>query len=444
MRLAPNERGAFLFSMPWKKVKNHPDCPAKKPIGVVKSDDGELEGCHATEESANKQLAALYASESNSAGFEDLAHRSSAMDKPTHYTRAMVDISGTRARELLNDSSLPVPFIASTEGVKSDGLDLKMDEWDLSRFKEYAPVMWVHNYWHPPLGTGTARIEDSLKIDVNFDRDDDFAMKIRGKAIKGMMAGSVGWFTTMDGEDTRNTLIEFSMTPMGLDPDALPDIERMDLMAMRSQISMALGDEEAAEEILRKVLQEEREKTLTEMSTIMAALMEGAVEEMRKELEEEEPEDETGESEDVSQITTLTTGAEFLLLDGHLYAPTTLESSTTWVPLDPVQLDEFRQISIDRMSVSYPADANLEEVAERAGAVLSKKNRDDLTKALELISNVIERATPEEDDMFVTLSANGTAEEDIDVNEREQEKQSEPSLSPGVLEQINEVLASAN
>lgn len=49
--------------MPYDKVKDHPDCPTSKPIGVVKESDGELMGCHTTEEGADDQIAALYAQE---------------------------------------------------------------------------------------------------------------------------------------------------------------------------------------------------------------------------------------------------------------------------------------------------------------------------------------------------------------------------------------------
>lgn len=49
--------------MPWHKVKNHSDCPPGNPWAVVKDADGTVSGCHATESSANRQLAALYASE---------------------------------------------------------------------------------------------------------------------------------------------------------------------------------------------------------------------------------------------------------------------------------------------------------------------------------------------------------------------------------------------
>jgi hypothetical protein len=49
--------------MPWKKVRNHPKCSGK-PFAVVKRDGGKLIGCHGSEASANRQLAALNASES--------------------------------------------------------------------------------------------------------------------------------------------------------------------------------------------------------------------------------------------------------------------------------------------------------------------------------------------------------------------------------------------
>jgi 2'-5' RNA ligase len=49
--------------VPWSKVQNHAECPDGKPWAVVKDEGGEVEGCHASEEAANDQLAALNASE---------------------------------------------------------------------------------------------------------------------------------------------------------------------------------------------------------------------------------------------------------------------------------------------------------------------------------------------------------------------------------------------
>lgn len=51
--------------MPWSKVRGDSRCPTSRPWAVVKDGDNELEGCHATEEDANDQLAALNAAEAD-------------------------------------------------------------------------------------------------------------------------------------------------------------------------------------------------------------------------------------------------------------------------------------------------------------------------------------------------------------------------------------------
>lgn len=47
--------------MPWKIVDSHSRCPASKPYAVVNKDTGRLVGCHASQASAKKQMAALQA-----------------------------------------------------------------------------------------------------------------------------------------------------------------------------------------------------------------------------------------------------------------------------------------------------------------------------------------------------------------------------------------------
>ena len=127
----------------------------------------------------------------------------------------------TAAAGRLDDPSAPIPWVASSEGVKSDGLDLKASEWDLSRFAKHGPILWAHDYGGQrlPIGRGDARIErDRLLVDTWLDPDDDFAMAVRAKALKGMIAGSVGWERVGD----KNRLIEFSLCPVGVDAEALP------------------------------------------------------------------------------------------------------------------------------------------------------------------------------------------------------------------------------
>lgn len=53
--------------MPWHVVHEHSECPSSRPWAVVKDDDGEVEGCHPSRTAANRQLAALNASETNKA-----------------------------------------------------------------------------------------------------------------------------------------------------------------------------------------------------------------------------------------------------------------------------------------------------------------------------------------------------------------------------------------
>lgn len=48
-------------TVPWHTVQNHSSCPDGKPWAVVKDSDGSVAGCHDTQASADKQLAALYA-----------------------------------------------------------------------------------------------------------------------------------------------------------------------------------------------------------------------------------------------------------------------------------------------------------------------------------------------------------------------------------------------
>lgn len=66
--------------MPWHAAKTE-QCPVSKPFGVIKDSDGSIVGCHATEEAAKQQVAALYAKEGT---MSDYPNRSvvDAFDRP--------------------------------------------------------------------------------------------------------------------------------------------------------------------------------------------------------------------------------------------------------------------------------------------------------------------------------------------------------------------------
>jgi hypothetical protein len=140
----------------------------------------------------------------------------------------------------------PIRFIASTEGVKSDGMELKMEDWSLDRFLQHPVILYAHDYAgaNLPIGTGVPSFSDrNLMIDVTFDRDDEFAMRVRQKTVKGMMGGSVGWEQVARDGKPKNELLEFSVVPIPLDPAALPQRAQRGLADLGRQLAQLAGDE---------------------------------------------------------------------------------------------------------------------------------------------------------------------------------------------------------
>lgn len=139
----------------------------------------------------------------------------------TNFVRAYLDRAS-----LPTDDAGPVVFIASTEGRKKDGYDLRMEDWALDRFLQHPVVLYAHDYMgrNLPIGTGDPYFEERrLMMRVQFDSEDEFAMRVRQKTIKGMMGGSVGWDDVKNGDGrVRRELLEFSIVPVPLDSDSLP------------------------------------------------------------------------------------------------------------------------------------------------------------------------------------------------------------------------------
>jgi len=191
--------------MPYKVVKNGtedtPYCVYK--IGADNQPEGKTLGCHPSESKAQDQITAEKGEQS--------------MPKSLSYLRAYP----VRQDDIEDDPNAPIRFVASTEGLKADGMNLKTSDWLLGRYEKHPVVLYAHDYLgtHLPLGSGKPLIDGSrLLIDVTFDDADEFARSVRAKTKKGLMAGSVGW-TAMEAG---NELLEFSIVPVPLDPDALP------------------------------------------------------------------------------------------------------------------------------------------------------------------------------------------------------------------------------
>lgn len=142
-----------------------------------------------------------------------------------------------------DDDSAPLPFIASTEGVKADGFDLRADSWDLSRFQRNPLVLWGHDFLGErlPIGKADARVDGKvLRADITFDPDDEFAQQVQRKFRNGFLnAVSVSW----DAIDGKNHLLEISAVPVPMDPDALMERQRRGLADIGKTLTKLIDDD---------------------------------------------------------------------------------------------------------------------------------------------------------------------------------------------------------
>jgi HK97 family phage prohead protease len=92
--------------MPWSIRSSHPECPTAEPFAVVKDDDESVVGCHMSQKSAEKQMAALHANEAR-------AQRS----QPIPYARswALDDIEVLRAADGYSDGRTVSAYAAIFE-----------------------------------------------------------------------------------------------------------------------------------------------------------------------------------------------------------------------------------------------------------------------------------------------------------------------------------------
>jgi hypothetical protein len=155
----------------------------------------------------------------------------------------------------------PIPFVASTPGVKRDGLDLRAAGWRLDNYVRNPVFLWAHGRSEPSLGRVEAEAGDSLRTLVFFDQEDDFARRIESKYRRGFLnAVSVGWdFVDKDGAraDVRRLtagqirdaafydLTELSGVPVPADPDAL--VQRAALKRLSRELVDLFDEQETPE-----------------------------------------------------------------------------------------------------------------------------------------------------------------------------------------------------
>lgn len=150
----------------------------------------------------------------------------------------------------------PITFVATTQGIKEDGLDLQMDRLDLDRFRANPVIGYGHRFGgrdNLPIGRASDITIDeaALMLSTTFDQDDDFALvverKVRDGFINAMSVGFDAWNIDKDtGVPEGWALFEASVVPIPLDPDALAQVGRAairDLEGMLTEATDILGIE---------------------------------------------------------------------------------------------------------------------------------------------------------------------------------------------------------
>ena len=144
------------------------------------------------------------------------------------YIRGHVD------RELGDDNL--IWFTAATEGVKADGIDLRMEGAQLERFRANPVILFSHNPWgrtNLPIGrAAVVGVEGKrLRIGIEFDQEDTFAReverKIRSKFLNAVSIGfevqaweKPGMNHWNGGVATKWELLETSVVPIPMDAKA--------------------------------------------------------------------------------------------------------------------------------------------------------------------------------------------------------------------------------
>lgn len=327
------------------------------------------------------------------------------------------------------DPASPVRFVASTEGVKRDGLDLKVEDWSLENYRKYPVVLYAHDYFghNLPIGTGEPSIDGrSLMIDVRFDAEDDFAMKVRRKAVKGMMAGSVGWDDVDVEGKVRHDLMEFSIVPVPADPDALPVRARNAFQALGRFFDKFADDDEPEEPEKPIGVPPERRDAIAPHTTEKAAedvswdgpaevaKAEGAAQLKRMHSWVDSEQD--ADLKSAYKLPHHMAESGQVVWAGVRAAMARLFQSGTQIP-DEDREGVWRHLSrhyrqFDKEPPEFRSAEYLSRLApdevdglflegevvdhERAGAVLSSRNKTDLEEAVRLVSGVLERAVKEE------------------------------------------------
>ncbi|MEV7282867.1 hypothetical protein [Streptomyces sp. NPDC093111] len=186
----------------------------------------------------------------------------------------------------------PLSIIAATEGRKGDGLNLTMSGARLDRFEANPVVGYGHSYWGRdglPIGRSdkTWIDGDKLRMNLTFDQDDEFAVKVERKYRGGYLnAFSIGfdvWNIGQDGTPEGWELFEVSAVPLPMDPGAIVESGRSALDLARG-LDLRSAPDETVQALLSRLA--ELDAAGARAGAVLSKKNKGLVEAARDALQE--------------------------------------------------------------------------------------------------------------------------------------------------------------
>lgn len=317
----------------------------------------------------------------------------------TKFFRAIAEIQPD------NPAGTPIRFVASTEQVARDGFIVDMAGWRLDNYRTNPVFLWAHDYASPPIGKADVLVEGGrLLADVTFDQGDDFARQVERKYREGFLSAVSVGFNAMafnppaqKGDAphiTEAELLDISAVPVPSDPRALKGRQR----AALSQYLTEVTPEAEAETV---------EPTWDEAAIGMMRLF--------------DPEADTTDKE----RRRIYNRFERVYRKAGKVAPEFLKLEE----LDALETSDILGLFSEGEAALLPGWAK-PAPQERIGAVLSARNKADLSEAIRLVQTVLDRAKTIKD------------EDEKDEEQRAAIETATISINPEMLQAIQEKMKS--
>jgi HK97 family phage prohead protease len=189
-------------------------CPSDKPHAVIKDSDGEVMGCHATEDDAKRQMAALYAQDSLTPAGAKMERKSFGLieakaDKDTGTFEALVSVFGNV--DSVGDRVQPGAFAKSLERWNKAG--------------DPIPVILSHDWQNPWSHIGVIHPGDAKETDRGLwvkghldVKDNEVARQVhRLMSRRSLKEFSFGYKVVSEkrGKDGANDLSELDLIEVG-------------------------------------------------------------------------------------------------------------------------------------------------------------------------------------------------------------------------------------